>query len=41
MLKDVVQPATNVSTKMKESSILLPNEVLWFIFMQFREEPYL
>jgi hypothetical protein len=33
-----VQPSTNVSTKMRGSPILLPNEVL---FMQFKEEPYL
>jgi hypothetical protein len=34
MQKNVLQPAT----KMRGSAILLPNEVLWFIFMQFREE---
>jgi hypothetical protein len=41
MRKNVFQPATNVSTKMRGSPILLPNEALWFIFMQFREEPCL
>jgi hypothetical protein len=41
MRKNVVQPAANVSTEMMGSPILLPSEVLWFIFMQVREEPCL